>query len=557
MKQQPPSSKLQLMAINAPATKTHHLLAALGVLLCLLLPSRPAAAQQPPLTLPEAVATNQVQVTIEGRNIAYVQPMLLLRLTNQTDQPLELQLQQGQQLLSSHKNYANVILSQTETVSLPPGETVSRTFYAYSLNANLAFPIPGIPLTIDTLATDPALLALLQRIHDHQAETTLAAQLAVWMQLATTTDFDSYVTRFGSTIDLQPQRQQTLQLLGETTGLVGNGRLTAVLIPLLLITITLLGLLLPRYLRKSFDGYYLTTHLATGVKYHIQQARQRGNPDLLAIKQPVDEATEARCLREIEIRGQIAPNAPHIVPLRAVGYYGGDKNNRPHPYLVEQYIEGADLSKVLTERPKLGSSLALEIIAQLSEALTHLHQQANVVHRELKPSNILIDKRGQLWLTDFATAATPQQHEFSQVKRGETSDIYWNAPELIQRKQALFYANGKQPTVDPIIQDRQVDIFSLGVLLCQLSSGKSPFVTQTSSTLFTPPTLRPDAFDELEPRLAVTVQQCLATDPASRFQSVLALQQALGLPLPAEVARRAQAELGRMVQDVMPTVKVS
>ncbi|MCA9954821.1 MAG: hypothetical protein KC434_08895, partial [Anaerolineales bacterium] len=75
--------------------------------------------------------------------------------------------------------------------------------------------------------------------------------------------------------------------------------------------------------------------------------------------------------------------------------------------------------------------------------------------------------------------------------------------------------------------------------------------------LFHAPTLRPDAFAGLEPRLVLAIQQCLDENPANRFATVTALQQALGLPLPADVTSRAQAELGRLVQDVMPAVKSS
>lgn len=243
--------------------------------------------------------------------------------------------------------------------------------------------------------------------------------------------------------------------------------------------------------------------------------------------------------------------------MQASGYFGSDKHSRPRPYFIENYIDGADLSKVLTERPKLGTTITLEIISQLIESLHYLHQQAGIVHRELKPSNILVDKRGHVWLTDFAAAAAPQQTEFSQIKRGEGNDLHWNAPEYIRRKHALFYANGKQPLADPLIQSQQVDIFSLGVLLYQLSTGKSPFLGQTPQSLFHAPTLRPDAFADLEPRLGVAIQQCLDNNPTNRFATVTALQHALGLPLAADVQSRAQAELGRLVQDVMPPVKSS
>ena len=546
------------MAYHISARKIYSRLTTVVALVLWLLSSHMAAAQSEVLTLSEAVASNQMQIEIEGRNIAYIQPMLLFRLTNKTERPLTLTLEQGQQLHSSNPNYANLILSQSESITLPPGETISRTTYAYSLDVNLAFPIPDITFTPESLSHNSDLLALLQRIHDSEAETTLAAQLAVWMHLAGSSDFDTFVTRFGTNIDLQPQRRLTLQLLGTSTKLSGI-MLTVALPIILLILLPLLALLLPRHLRKQFDGYRLINHLATGVKYHIQQAQQRGTPHLIAIKQPVDDATEIKCLREIEMREQIAPHAPHIVPLQASGYFGSDKNSRPRPYLVEAYIDGADLSKVLTERPKLGTTIALEIVAQLIEALRHLHQQAGIVHRELKPSNILVDKQGQVWLTDFAAATMPQQSEFSQVKRGENGDVQWNAPEYVRRKQSLFYANGKQPLVDPLIQNQQVDIFSLGVLLYQLSTGRSPFLEQPPqpNRLFHAPTLRPDAFAGLEPRLVLAIQQCLDENPANRFATVTALQQALGLPLPADVTSRAQAELGRLVQDVMPAVKSS
>lgn len=506
-------------------------------------------AQNDTILLNEAIASGSVETTFEGRSIAYTQPMLLATFTNLTDETLTLSLTQGQHLVHENNHYAGVVLANDTTIVIEPNGSIAESIYAFSLESTRAFPAPDTIYLPSDNTGDPELMTLLQRIAEKDAEALLAAQLAVWMHADNESDFNTFVTRLNSEVDLSAQRNLTMELLGQPVGLTGNLPETAVLL-LAVSLLAAINFFFRRGFQKTFDGYRLKGHVATGVKYHIRQAQQRGEAELLAIKEPIDATTENRCLREIEIREQISASPPHIVPLISSGYYAEDKNSRAKPYLVEKYIEGADLGKVLSDRSKLGKTLALEITSQLAIALSYLHERYGIIHRELQPSNILIDYRGNIWLTDFSTAIDPKRSEFTNVKRNEASTYYWLAPEMVARKQALYYANGVKPEPDLLLKNRQTDIFSLGVLLYQLTTGTPPFNLRSGQRLFDPLSLNLDGLAGLDSNLAEVIRRCLDQDPRARFNTILELEKALGFPRSVDASRQARAELGRIVQDV-------
>ncbi|MEM7112571.1 MAG: serine/threonine-protein kinase [Chloroflexota bacterium] len=505
-----------------------------------------AQAQEDSMLLSEALAAELIESQISGRSIAYTQPMLEAHLTNLTNETIILHIPQGQQFELGKSNYASVVIGQQATIELAPQATVMEPLLAFSLDPTQAFPAPNTNYAPTDVVSSDGLITLLQRIESREAQAVLAAQLAVWMHISGNEDFEALTTQLNTEIDLQSHRSLTLDLLGQSD----NSSLGAILTAAAFVIIGLVIWLLRREIHKTFDGYRLRGHIATGVKYHIRQAQQRGSSHLLAIKEPVDTTTEARCLREIEIREQIDEAPPHIVEMVDSGYFAHDKQGRAKPYLVENFVDGADLSKVLSERNKLGQTMALEITSQLTVALSYLHERYGIIHRDIQPSNILIDRRGKVWLTDFSSAIDPQQAEFRLVQRNEVNNHYWLAPEMLQWKQALYYANGTAPQPRPAQKQRQTDIFSLGVLLYQLAIGKSPFQQKRGERFFEAPTLMLSDLSHLELHVAAAIKRCLDPNPAARFQTMIELESALKLPLAKEVSRQARAELGRIVQDV-------
>lgn len=512
-----------------------------------------AAAQQE-IGLAEAVLSGDVVIEVQGRDIAFNQPMLDITVTNTTDADMRLFIPLGQELESSSELYANVILARDETIIIEADQTRQIGLFAFSRNPDRAFPDSSITFSVGEQEYKTDIVKLLEQIGQRGMEADVSSQLAVWMQLTGELDFDRFATQLGGT-DIEPYRQQTLVLLGQQSE-------TAVTPFMLIGSIlgTILSISVVIYLRRevttSFDGYKLGDYIATGGKYYVRQARRRGGSGDLIIKEPVDHATETYCVREIEIREQLDELPPNIVPLVASGYFSTDKANRARPYLVEQYIDGFDLGRILQEVGSFEIDIALEIVNQLLIALEHLHTTQRIIHRDLKPSNILLDKNGRLWLTDFGSAIDQDVPNYTFVRRDEANTYYWLAPEVIRHTQAHYLANGSGPR--PIIQqeiDARADIYSIGVILHTLLAGEPPFDLKQSHHFFEVLSPRWEQLEPFEAFLDDTVRACLATYPNERLQTVTELRQALFLPLPSARSEAARQAIGDVVRTMASELK--
>ncbi len=515
----------------------------------------PAHAQQE-RPLAEAIAEGLVVVHIHGRSIAFVEPMLDMTLTNQTSDELHLFLPAGMQLQSNNPSYANALLARDELIVLAGNEARQMGLYAYSQEPDKAFPDASVTYSLDEPIYRTEVMVLLETIGQQGAESEVAGQIALWMTLLDETDFAAFTAEYSNGNDLTPYEKQTLELMGQEVK-------TAVSPFVLIGSIVSVGLFLAifvyvkREVSQTFDGYKLGYHVATGGKYNVRQARRRGGAIDLIIKEPVDHATEANCVREIEIREQFDEMPPNIVPLFSSGYYSRDKNSRAMPYLVERYIHGFDLGRVLQEVTKVEANQALEIIAQLLNALEHLHNQHQIVHRDLRPSNILLDRDGRVWLTDFGSAINGNTPDYTFVRREEANSSHWLAPEVVRRSQAHYLANGKgaRPTTPQQTIDKRADIYSLGAILYLLLLGEPPFDLKQARHFFEvlPPQL--DKLTSFEPYIAQAIRRCLAAEPEERFGTIAELRHSLNLPLPPTQSAQARAELGELVQMIAAELK--
>ena len=228
-----------------------------------------------------------------------------------------------------------------------------------------------------------------------------------------------------------------------------------------------------------------------------------------------DAARRERFFAEVRITRQLAH--PNICRVYDVAEYDGQL------FLSMEYIDGEDLSSLLKRIGYLSSEKASDIGRQLAAGLAAAHERG-VLHRDLKPANIMIDGHGRARITDFGLAIAADDE--AQAKQISGTPAYM-APEQLE---------GKGTTV-------QSDIYSLGLVLYEIYSGKRTFEFRTLEELRelhqsqTPKTLS-EVRAGIDPLVERLIARCLDRDPAMRPKSAAQLVLALpgGDPLAAALA---------------------
>jgi serine/threonine protein kinase len=266
---------------------------------------------------------------------------------------------------------------------------------------------------------------------------------------------------------------------------------------------------------RRLGPYEIVTLLGVGGMGEVYRARDTRLDRIVAIKVlpahlTANEASRARFEREA--RAISALSHPNICALYDVGRDGDTE------YLVMEYLEGQTLADKLARGP-LPKSQFLKLGAQIAEALQHAHR-AGIVHRDLKPGNIMITNSGAK-LLDFGLAkfADPVSQPLDQEETATRREPLTAEGTVVGTFQ---YMSPEQVEGRPL--DHRTDIFSLGVILYEMVTGKRPFVGSSRATLIASilssdpvsiRSLQPDAPPDLE-RIILTALQ---KNPEERWQT--------------------------------------
>jgi predicted Ser/Thr protein kinase len=246
---------------------------------------------------------------------------------------------------------------------------------------------------------------------------------------------------------------------------------------------------------------------------------------LLPPERAEHQATRERFLSEARMAARLSH--PNIVPIHAVEEIGG------FVFFAMQYVAGETLGHRLRRGGKMPPWEAARILRDVAWALSHAHAQ-HVVHRDIKPDNILMDRDGRALVADFGIARLADAEQVPGRIQG--------TPEYLSPEQA-----GGQSC------DARADLYSLGAVAFHALTGQPPFVGDTSQLIAqhltrTAPLLLENAPD-LPPRLAAAVDRALLKDPEQRWPDAGSMAEAFAPPLPMTadlpVPVRIWAERGR------------
>jgi serine/threonine-protein kinase len=183
-------------------------------------------------------------------------------------------------------------------------------------------------------------------------------------------------------------------------------------------------------------------------------------------------------------------------------------------YITMQWIEGGTLADLISEHGALPAHETLRVTAKLASALASAHQH-NVLHRDIKPGNILMDSEGEPHLADFGLARLIGEQGLTQ------HGVFVGTPQ---------YASPEQITLEPL--DERSDIYALGLVIFEMATGTRPFEAETMPELLamqrrTPPPDPSSIAPEIPGELAAVILRCLAKDRADRISSALELEKAM------------------------------
>jgi serine/threonine-protein kinase len=225
---------------------------------------------------------------------------------------------------------------------------------------------------------------------------------------------------------------------------------------------------------------------------------------------------------EREAASAAAVRHPNVVAVHGRGEWNGTR------YITMEYVDGRSLTSIIRQDAPLKPARAIQLVAQLLRATGLIHRQ-DILHRDLKPDNAIVDRDDRLKLTDFGIA-----------RRGGSDLTQTGSMVGTARYVSPEQAQGRALTAAS-------DLYAVGIILYELLTGRVPFdgdsvVTIALKHVNEPPAPPSASNPSVPPALERVVMQALAKDPAHRFADadafIASLEQAAGCQRPSSLGAR-------------------
>jgi serine/threonine-protein kinase len=253
-------------------------------------------------------------------------------------------------------------------------------------------------------------------------------------------------------------------------------------------------------------NYEILEEIGRGGMGVIYRARQRHSRRIVAVKRLLgyhadSRETLARFRREAEAAASL--DHPNILPI-----YEVNESEEGVPFFSMKYAAGGSLQEVgptLRDNPRE----IIRLMAKVTRAIQHAHRQG-ILHRDLKPGNILLDARGEPLVTDFGLAKWLETN----TELTRTLTVY-GTPGYIAPEQARGRAADLKPTAD---------VYSLGAILFELLAGRPPFLGEHALAVIQQAAEKPapnlrSLVKSADRDLETICARCLEREPASRYRS--------------------------------------
>ncbi|MDE3090878.1 MAG: serine/threonine protein kinase, partial [Chloroflexota bacterium] len=287
----------------------------------------------------------------------------------------------------------------------------------------------------------------------------------------------------------------------------------------------------------TLGQYQIIEEIGRGGMAVVYKARQPSLNRFVALKVPLpqlthDQAFVARFKREARIAAGL--QNPHVLRIYEVS------DALPY-YIAMEYVEGESLADLL-RRGALEPARAASILQQIADALDYAHARG-IAHRDVKPSNIMIDRSGNAFLTDFGIARAAEGTRLTQTGAALGTPEYMS-PEQCEGKST----------------DARSDIYSLGIVTYEMVTGRVPFHADTPLvTLYQQVHYLPPAIRRLNSHISLAVERvvlkALAKAPGQRYASAGEFARDFAMPprvaeprtVPAKAVRPQQTAVAQVL----------